>query len=123
MTYRMVLEAGGQAPRFKGREAKRKVQRELHGLAIQVQGDRPVKEIAALAPQGVNVAQWWFDCRRGRQSVYGSLFRFIDLAIRLRTPKSVLMVIPEVIASYINDQVTDDALAVPALTVENGRAA
>jgi len=101
------LHRGGQARRVKGALAREHIKRELHGLAIQVQGDRTIAEVAACAPQGVNVAAWWADVRSQRAAVYGSLFRFIDIAVRLRAPKSVLLVIPQVIAEYINECVDE----------------
>ena len=111
--YQMRLDRGGQARPVRGAKAREHIKRELHGLAIAVQGDRTIAEVAAAAPQGVNVADWWTDVRRQRQSVYGSLFRFIDIAIRLRTPRTVLLVIPQVIATYINDQCDENGLTPP----------
>ena len=104
MTYHFHVDRGGQARTVKGALAKQKVKRELHGLAITVQGDRTIEQVAALAPAcDVNVVAWWKDVRRGQQTIYGTLFRFIDIAIRLRTPREVLLKIPEVLAWYIND--------------------
>ena len=98
------LHYGGQARRVKGALAREHIRRELHGLALQVQGTRTIAEVAACAPTDpVNVADWWKSIRTKRAAVYGSLFRFIDIAVRLRTPRSVLLVIPQVIAVYIND--------------------
>jgi len=98
------IHRGGQARTVKGALAREHIKRELHGLAITVQGNRTIADVAAVAPEGaVNVAAWWRDIRTSRAAVYGSLFRFIDIAVRLRTPRSVLMVIPGVIASYITE--------------------
>lgn len=104
MRYHFQVDRGGQARTVKGALAKQKVKRELHGLAITVQGDRTVEQLAAVAPASdVNVIAWWKDVRRGQQTIYGTLFRFIDIAIRLRTPREVLMKIPEVLTWYIAD--------------------
>ena len=98
------LHYGGQARRVKGALAREHIRRELHGLALQVQGTRTIAEVAACAPTDpVNVADWWKSIRTKRAAVYGSLFRFIDIAVRLRTPRSVLLVIPDVIRVYIED--------------------
>ena len=113
MSQGFQLHRGGQARRVKGALAREHIKRELHGLAIQVQGDRTIAEVAAAAPQGLNVAAWWADIRSQRACVYGSIFRFIDIAIRLRTPRTVLLVIPQVIATYINDQCDENGLTPP----------
>jgi hypothetical protein len=111
MTYR--IDRGGQARPIKGAEMRRKIRRELHTLVLYTQGDRTVADIVSAAPVGVNVAQWWFDLRRGQQTIYGSLFRFIDIAIRLRTPKATLMKIPEVLAWYIEDNADEHEYTPP----------
>ena len=104
MTYQMRIHRGGQARPVTGAKAREHIKRELHGLALRVQGDRTIADVAACAPAGaVNIVDWWTDVRRKRQTVYGTLFRFIDIAVRLRTPRAMLLVIPQVIESYILD--------------------
>lgn len=102
---RYQIHRGGQARTVKGAEARRKIRRELHGLALAVQGDATVQEIAACAPATtVNVVAWWTDLRRSQVPVYGALLRFIDLSVRKGTPKETLLVIPQWIESYITEQ-------------------
>lgn len=110
-----TLHHGGQARLVKGALAREHIKRELHGLALQVQGDRTIAEVAACAPTDpVNVADWWKSIRTKRAAVYGSLFRFIDIAIRLRTPKATLMKIPEVLAWYIEDNADEHEYTPPS---------
>lgn len=117
MTYHLRMHRGGQARPVRGAEARKRIRQELHSLAITVQGNHTIGDLAAVAPEGtgVNVVAWWKDVRRGQQTVYGTLFRFIDIAVRLGTPRSVLLVIPDVIRAYITDQYEDDRLAPPTL--------
>lgn len=100
MTYRNVRQAR-TADRL---EARRKVQRGTHELVLVVQGDRSTREVASLASK---IVRWWEDLRRGRLPVYGALLRFIDVSIALGTRRETLMVIPAVIACYINDRCDD----------------
>jgi hypothetical protein len=94
----------GQARAVRGREARKKIDRELHGVVL-----------AATAHTGKvpeQHATWFYDLRRGQLKVYGALLRFIDISIAMGTPKEVLMTIPRWIASYIDDVYDDQHLRV-----------
>jgi hypothetical protein len=97
---RYQIHRGGLARTVKGVEARKKIDRELHGVVIAAQGDRTVAEVAEIAARATN---WWTDLRRGQNVVYGSLFRFLDIAIATGTPKEVLKTIPAMIDWYIED--------------------
>lgn len=104
MSHSFQLHRGGQARPVRGAVAREHIKRETHSLALVVQGTRTIAEIAAVAPcDGVNIIDWWKNVRSKRACVYGSLFRFIDIATRLRTPRETLLVIPRFIESYIID--------------------
>ena len=78
MTYRKFRATARQVRSAEKIEARRRVQQGTHGLVLHVQGPRSVKDVAALASKAEH---WWEDLRRGRLPVYGSLLRFIDIAI------------------------------------------
>jgi len=107
MRYEIQLrvERGGQAPRFKGQEARKRVRRELHQMVLDVQGADTVAAVAACAPAGtpLKVAHWWTDLRAQNNWAYGSLLRFIDIAVARRTPRARLLVIADLIAAYITE--------------------
>lgn len=84
----------GQQRRVRGAEARRKIDRELHGLVLQV----PV--------QGQH-ADWHYDLRRKRLRVYGGLLRFIDCCRALGIPKRMPKMIPAILDSYIDDLYED----------------
>lgn len=98
MSYQ--IHRGGRARTVKGVEARRKIQRELHAVVIEVQGARTVPEVVNVAAKAT---YWWTDLRRMQNNLYGSVFRFIDIAIALGTPKAVLKKIPAVLDWYIED--------------------
>ena len=89
------IERGGQACRVRGAEARRKIDRELHGVVIAstAHAERVPQEHAAM----------WYDLRRNRRHLYGSLLRFVDVSAANGTSKAVLLLIPRWIEAYIND--------------------
>ena len=99
MAYRIV---SGQAPTVRGREAKRKIQRLMHGAAISL-------DVQAAPAEH---AQWHYDLRRGRLHIYGALLRYIDTALAQGRTAEELKVIPRWIAAYIDES------ADPANTAE-----
>lgn len=104
MTYQ--FHRGGQARTVNKVEARRKAERAAHNVVMLTQGDRTVPEVAQVI---ASVTDHWTDLRRSRLFVYGALLRFIDFAIALGTPRAVLLLIPGIIATYINDQFPDPA--------------
>lgn len=88
---------GAPAPRRKGGEAKRKIDRELHGVATMVR----VRGEGGRVPQ--QFAWWFYDLRAKRNKVYGGLLRFIDIAVMAGTSREILLKIPEWLTAYIND--------------------
>ncbi len=101
MTFQ--IHRGGQARTVKGRLAKARIRQDLHGVVIQVQGNRTISQLAATVVHEKQVVSWWTDLRRGHLPVYGALLRFIDTSVRVGAPKEILLVIPRVIESYILD--------------------
>lgn len=87
-TYQIVK---GDQPRvIRGIEARKKIARELHAVVLQT----PVpKEQRA----------YLYDLRRGRRHIWGGLLRFIDVSVLTGVARSTLLVIPRVIAHYIED--------------------
>ena len=81
--------------------ARRRMQQGTHGLVLMAQGERTVAEVAEIASK---TTHWWNDLRRGRLPAYGAMLRFIDMSIKLGTPKSVLLQIPALLSWYIEDQ-------------------
>lgn len=96
---------GGQALRAKGQEARKRVRREMHQMVLDVQGTDTVAAVAACAPAGtpLKVAHWWTDLREQKNWPYGSLLRFIDIAVTRRMPRARLMVIVEILGAYITE--------------------
>ena len=97
MTYRSARQ-GRTADRI---AARKKIEQGTHTLVLVAQGDRTANDVGQLAAKATC---WWEDLRRGRLNAYGALLRFIDLSIRLGTPKPVLLQIPAWIAAYIEEQ-------------------
>lgn len=92
--YRIVR--GGAERKVRGREARARINRELHGQVVgagEVQGRVPER-----------FASWWYDLRRKQNVPYGPLLRYIDVQVLLGTPKDVLKVIPGLFDAYIDDQ-------------------
>ena len=82
-------------------EARRKVRQGAHSLVLTTQGD---DSVAALVRQTAKATRWWEDLRRSRTTVYGSLFRFLDIAIARGVEKETLMLIPDTIRAYIENE-------------------
>lgn len=126
MTF--LIERGGASPPFRGSTMKARVtrertQREMHGLAIDVQGDRTVKELAAEVANQRRVMLWWNDLRKGHLNAYGSLLRFIDISVALGVKRDVLLRIPAWLHFYIRDQYPDtDTGEFPAMALERRNA-
>lgn len=102
---RNIRVARGKPRRVRGAEARRKIDRELHGIVVQVrepEEDRVPRRFA----------DWWYDLRRKRLRVYGGLLRFIDCCRALGVPKRVPKMIPALLDSYIDD-LYDDADSSP----------
>lgn len=91
---RMQVIRGGQ-PRVL------RANRALHEVVVKTHDEQ------GRVPQ--QAAEWFHDLRRGRLRVYGSLLRYIDIAVETGTPKEVVDRIPEVIAAYIADCYEDSA--------------
>jgi len=89
------IERGGQARRVRGVEARRKIDRELHGVVIASTAHLP------RVPQ--EQAHFFFDLRRGRRKLYGALLRYVDTCAANGTSKEVLLLIPRWIEAYIDD--------------------
>lgn len=87
---------GGLARRVIGQQARQKITRELHGVVLA--------STAEVGRVPANHAEWFYDLRRGRRHIYGSLLRFIDVSITHGASKDVLLMIPRWIESYICDQ-------------------
>jgi hypothetical protein len=81
---------------------RRALDRQLHGAVIEA-----TKEGVAGGP----FADWWYDLRRQQLRIYGGLLRFIDLSILRRVPKWVLLMIPDALRAYIEDQHPDGGTA------------
>jgi hypothetical protein len=90
----------GQARAVHGREAKRKIDRELHGVVLA--------STAHTEKVPESHASWFYDLRRGQLKVYGALLRFIDISIANGTPRDVLKMIPRFLDAYI-DEVYEDS--------------
>ena len=86
--FRISVERGGCHRTRAGMEARRRIDRELHGVVLA----------APAVPD-----KSWYDLRRQRTKPYGGLLFFIDRAVAAGTPRAVLMVIPRVIEAYIAD--------------------
>ncbi len=86
MTIR--IERGGCNRARAGREARQRVNRELHGVVLA----------APAVPD-----KTWYDLRRQRTRPYGGLLWFIDRAVAAGTPRDILAVIPRVLEAYIAD--------------------
>lgn len=98
---RYQIHRGGQARTVKGVVAKRRIQREQHGLVLVAQGNRSVREVAETVAKA---NYWWTDLRRGQNTIYGSLLRFIDASIALGVPLHVMLAIPGMLNVYIREQ-------------------
>jgi len=85
------IVSGDVPRRIRGIEARRKIDRELHGIVVQ----QPV-------PQ--HFADWYYDLRKGKLRVYGALLRFIDVSIMQGASRTALMKIPQILMWYIGDQ-------------------
>lgn len=85
---------GGQARRYAGRK---QLARLAHDAVIETQGSKTVKDMAG-------AIAWWTDLRRGQLSIYGSLLRYIDVAVRTGADREKLKAIPRWIDRYIDDQ-------------------
>lgn len=89
----------GVPRRVRGREARAKIDRELHGAVIAT------GSVRGRVPD--HMADWMYDLRRKQLRVYGGLLRFIDLAAQTGTPREVVERIPGMLASYIADAYDD----------------
>jgi hypothetical protein len=82
----------GDIPRrIRGLEARRLIDRELHGMVVN-------------APMPEHHADWWYDLRRGQLRVYGALLRCIDWLINSGAPRATVLRIPELLHWYVLDQ-------------------
>lgn len=97
MTYRKVRQ-GRSAEQSKARQ---RVIQGAHTLVLMTQGE---DSVAALARQAVKCTRWWEDLRRNKTTVYGAMFRFLDIAIARGVPKETLLLIPDTIRSYIENE-------------------
>lgn len=104
MTFRIMSGGGGNRTRA-GREARQRIDRELHGVVLA-------------APSVPDKS--WYDLRRQRTRPYGGLLFFIDRAVAVGVPREVLALIPRVIAWYIDDT-CDRARPTPAPALSSVR--
>jgi hypothetical protein len=95
MTFR-IERGGGYRPRTCGREARRKVEREMHAVALKV---TPVPDKS------------FYDLRRQKTKPLGALLWFLDRAHAVGTPMSVLLTIPQWLEWYIRDLFASDQRA------------
>ena len=91
---RYKVDRGGQARTVKGMEARKKINRLMHGevLTIRVQ-DAPEHE-----------RHFLYDCRRQRRHIYGAVLAYIDTALAQGRSAKELQQIPQWIAAYIDEQ-------------------
>lgn len=80
--------------RVRGAEARKRIQRELHGVVCQT-------------PVPVQHRAFLYDLRRQRRQVYGTLLRFLDISIRQGVAMETLLQIPQWIDAYIREQFDD----------------
>ena len=83
---------GGEPRAVRGAEARKRVQQALHGIVCQT-------------PVPKDQRAWMYDLRRQRRHIYGSLLRYIDIAVAQGASPELLMAIPEMLAFYIKDMV------------------
>jgi hypothetical protein len=88
-TFRIVR--GGQS-RKRGRLARDRVERELHGVVID-----STAHLAKVPDPS------WYDLRRSKTKPLGPLLWFLDRAHAAGAPMRVLMEIPQWISWYIRD--------------------
>lgn len=89
------IESGGQTRAVKGREARAKIDRELHGLVLST------GKVAKRVPE--HAADWFYDLRRKQLRVYGGLLRFIDVSAETGIPRDIVKQIPAILDAYIDD--------------------
>lgn len=85
---------GGVCTPSKGVSAKRNIERELSGLVAIA-----CASVAATVP--AHERDWVYDLRKGKRSVCGGLFRFIDFLHRRGWPIETALLIPEWIRGYV----------------------
>jgi hypothetical protein len=81
----------------KGRETRRRVDREMQTTLIQA-----TSEMARQPSDG------WYDMRRGRERWWGNLCRRIDELHSLNAPKDRVKMIARVLDAYIEEVYADD---------------
>lgn len=102
MTYRNR----GTAMTADRREARKRVAMGAHSLVLVTQGDESVRGFASKMERFIN---WWEDLRRGQNTIYGSLLRFLDIGIAHGTSRATLLQIPAMLTWYIHDRCDDRA--------------
>jgi hypothetical protein len=90
----MTVETGGVPRRTYG--TRKQIKEAAHTLVIQA-----IKDVSATVPEAQR--DWANDLRRGRRSIYGGLFRFIDLLHRRKVPMETALEIPEALVRYIRE--------------------
>ena len=96
MKYGIVRGQAGQQRPVRGAAARAQIERELHGVVLASTSHLPK------VPD-----RRFYELRQWRQKPLGGVLWFIDASHAIGTPMHILLVIPRVLAAYIEDLYSD----------------
>ena len=94
---KMGVVRGGQVRDVRGRECRRRCDREMTGALIRATDHLPSQP-----------SEGWYDMRRGRERWWGNLCRRIAELHACNTPKERVDLIPAVLQAYIDELYEQD---------------